>query len=391
MRWRTTAIENTPPDRFKPRFCPNRRCRCHADGGKRFRWIKRGSFKRQCDRRTVPKFQCQACGKLFSQQSFATTYYMKRPKLLRAVAAGLVAGSAARQIARSCGCSHTTVVRISNRLGRHAMLLMSLALEHVDAIRETVAFDHFETFQYCQVMQLGIGTPVGASSWFTYDLHPVPHRRGGTMTAAGKAKLAEQMRRWGGIPTASYRTSTGSMIGRLLAKLPRDARLDLVSDDHPAYRPAVRDACHGRRFTHRTYPNPKRGKNETSLPGQARARNVAMFAVDQLHRLLRHSDASHKRETIAFGRRANAIMLRCFLFISWKNFIKDRSERRPTNSTPAMRLGLTQERWNWATALSQRLFPGRLEVPRGWMRLYRQHMLTPAVGVNRTHALSNAF
>ena len=31
------------------------------------------------------------------------------------------------------------------------------------------------------------------------------------------------------------------------------------------------------------------------------------------------------------------------------------------------------------------------QLPRGWMRLYRQHVLTPAVGVNRTHALSNAF
>ena len=199
------------------------------------------------------------------------------------------------------------------------------------------------------------------------------------------------MARWGGFPTGSYRKSTSSMVARLLAKLPRDARLDLVSDDHPAYRPAVSESCRGRRFTHRIYPNPKRGKNETSLPSRARARNAAMFPVDQLHRLLRHSDASHKRETIAFGRRANAIMLRCFLFIAWKNFIKDRSERKPTKTTPAMRLGLTGEPWDWTMALSQRLFPGRLAVPRRWMRLYRQLMPTPAVGVNRVHALSNAF
>jgi hypothetical protein len=270
-------------------------------------------------------------------------------------------------------------------------MLMSLALAHDRRIREPVVFDHFETFQYCQEMQLGIGTPVGADSWFVYDLDAVPHRLGGRMTAARKSKLEERMRRWGGMPPGSYRKSTISMITRLLRRLPRDTALDLISDDHPSYGPAVKEACRGRLFTHRIYPNPRRGGKEWTRTGQAHARNAAMFPADQLHRLLRHSDASHKRETIAFGRRANAIMLRCFLFVAWKNFIKDRSERKPTKTTPAMKLGLTKERWSWTTLLSQRLFPDRLKVPRRWMRLYRQQMRTPAVGLNHVHALSNAF
>ena len=120
-------------------------------------------------------------------------------------------------------------------------------------------------------------------------------------------------------------------------------------------------------------------------------RNSAMSPVDQLHRLLRHSDANHKRETIAFGRRANAILLRCFLFIVWRNFVKDRSERKPTGTSPAMKLGLAMERWSWPTVLSRRLFPDRLKTPKSWMRLYKQQMQTPAVGINRVHALKNAF
>jgi len=391
MHWRKTAIEKIPPNRFRPKFCPNKSCRCHARGGPSFRWVHRGSFTRKCDRRTIPNFNCKACGRQFSQQSFANTYYMKKPKLLPLVAAGLVAGSAARQTARSHGCSHTTVVRLNNRLGRHTMLLMSLALESLDTIREAINFDHFETFQYCQEMQLGIGTPVGAASWFVYDLDPVPHRRGGKMTAARKARLQEQIKRWGGIPVGSYRKSTLSMVKRLLGKMPSDAELDLISDDQPTYRPAVKEACHGRRFTHRVHPNPVRREKDGSRTRQAIVRNAAMFPVDQLHRLLRHSDANHKRETIAFGRRANAILLRCFLFIVWRNFVKDRSERKPTGATPAMKLGLAKARWSWATVLSRRLFPGRLAVPRRWMKIYRQEMQTPAVGVNRVHALRNAF
>src|SRR5258707_937202 len=54
-----------------------------------------------------------------------------------------------------------------------------------------------------------------------------------------------------------------------------------------------------------------------------------MFPVDQLHALLRHSRADHKRETIAFGRRLNAVMEPLFVAAGWKNFINGRSERRP--------------------------------------------------------------
>jgi hypothetical protein len=316
---------------------------------------------------------------------------MKRPRLLPHIAAGLVAGSAARQIARSLGCSHTTVIRLGNRLGRQSLLLMSLALESLEEIREPVVFDHFETFQYCQEMQLAVGTPVGSHSWFIYDLDPVPHRRGGEMTAGRRAKLRERIKRWGGIPTGSYRRSTITMIRRLLGKAPRAGGLDLVSDDHPAYRPAVKRACRGRTFTHQVHPNPMRRKKDEPPTPRALVRNAAMFPVDQLHRLLRHSGANHKRETIAFGRRANAILLRCFLFVVWRNFVKDRSERKPTGITPAMKLGLTGEMWSWPMAQSQRLFPGRLPVPKHWMILYRMGMTTPAVGINQVHALANAF
>jgi hypothetical protein len=47
------------------------------------------------------------------------TYCRKRPELLRPVAAGLQAGSAHRQLARTLGCAPSTVTRISEHLGRH--------------------------------------------------------------------------------------------------------------------------------------------------------------------------------------------------------------------------------------------------------------------------------
>src|SRR6185295_19715620 len=99
-------------------------------------------------RRRVPRFRCKSCGRTFSRQSFGTSYYLKRPELLLPVAAGLVAGSAHRQIARSFGCAPSTVTRLSARLGRHALLLQARALSRLPLLDETVVIDHFETFEF---------------------------------------------------------------------------------------------------------------------------------------------------------------------------------------------------------------------------------------------------
>ena len=116
-----------------------------------------------------------------------------------------------------------------------------------------------------------------------------------------------------------------------------------------------------------------------------------MFAVDLLHKLLRHSQAHHRRETIAFGRRSNALLERIALMAIWRNFIKGVSERRPDPTTPAMRLGLAARTWSWKDALSRRRFPERISLPEGWMGIYRRTWITPAVGRNAIHALQHAF
>ena len=103
-----------------------------------------------------------------------------------------------------------------------------------------------------------------------------------------------------------------------------------------------------------------------------------MFPVDALHGLIRHTVAHHRRETIAFGRRLNALMERLFLTVVWKNFVKGRSERRPDPVTPAMRLGLAIEPWTWRRVLSRRLFPARETLPQVWRNLYRRDWTTPS-------------
>jgi hypothetical protein len=116
-----------------------------------------------------------------------------------------------------------------------------------------------------------------------------------------------------------------------------------------------------------------------------------MFPTDLLHGLIRHTCANHGRETIAFGRRSNAVLERLFLTSVWRNFVKGRSERKPDRTTPAMALGLTTEPWAWSRVLSQRLFAKRVRPSDAWMKIYRRDWITPAVGNNQRHTLVNAF
>jgi hypothetical protein len=111
-----------------------------------------------------------------------------------------------------------------------------------------------------------------------------------------------------------------------------------------------------------------------------------MFPVDQLHQLLRHSCADHKRETIAFGRRLESILGRAHVLAVWKNFIKSRSERKPDRTTPAMRLQLTDSRWRWERVLSRRLFSGREGMTETARAIYQKRWTRGLPELNRKHA-----
>jgi len=302
------------------------------------------------------------------------------------VAAMLNAGSAHRQIARTLDCAPSTVTRLAARLGRHALLLQARALEHLRTIDEPVGLDHLESFVARQEEALGLATPVGRGTWFVFGVDPAPHRRGGRRTPAQRRKLKRSP-----VPrhAGSHRKSTERVLEMLTDKLPDGGCLDLVSDGHPAYREAV--AKNARRIVHRIYVNPARGPKGSKRSYAARVRDREMRAVDALHGLIRHTCSHHRRESPAFGRRTNAIVERMFLMIVWRNFVKKVTERRRDPTTSAMEIGLCQARWSWDRVLAQRLFPARVALPRGWMKVYRRNWITPSIGPNTLHRRRFAY
>jgi transposase-like protein len=385
MHWPGTPVERLQA--FRPSFCPHPECTEHqrTERGLRFR---RHGFYRTLRRWRIPRFVCPTCRHTFSRQSFALSYFLKRPELLVPVAAGLQAGSAHRQIARTVGCAPSTVTGLSARLGRHALLLHGRALNELRGrTAEPFVLDHFEVFEFSQDYPFGVATVVGAKSWFWYLLDPAPHRRTGHISAFQTIRLARRPSRprFGG-----YVGSAARVFDRMVALVPSPGMVEVRCDDHPAYRRVATAHAQRWRLSLRRFRNPERGPKGSPRSAEARARDQAMFPVDALHQLLRHTGAHYRRETIAFGRRLNAVMERLYLTAVWRNFVKGVSENNPSRGTPAMQVGLTSQRWSWKRILSRRLFPNREKVPELCQILYRREWPTPLLQSNRLHHLKYA-
>jgi hypothetical protein len=269
---------------------------------------------------------------------------------------------------------------MAERIGRHAILFHARALGELSPIGERLVHDHFEVFVGDQRDALGIGTLVGASSWFVYDVDPAPHRGTGRRPDRydGEEKTARPNRAY----VKSIQRTFRSVISRQTANTPLVCNVDGRLD----YKVAIRDDILARRIELAIFPNPRRGPKGSPRSAEAIERDAAMFPVDQLHQLLRHSCSDHKRETISFGRRLESVLGRAHLMAVWKNFIKKRSERSRDKSTPAICLGITDRRWEFERLFALRLFPGRENVSELGLKLYRKDWTPHLPRLNRKHA-----
>jgi transposase-like protein len=388
MDWPSTRVEDVPPEEFVPEYCPRPHCPSHRNEspvGFDFTRL-RSRYRRKCDGRWVPRFRCHACRHTFSQQTFAVTYYLKRPELVEPVARALVASSAHRQIARSQGCAASTVTRLAARLGRHAMLLTAKMIDELPSLEEPVCYDHFETFGVCQDFPIGVGTPITRDSRLLIGLDAAPHRRSGPLSDAQRERRAQREALHGRPKRGSYRDALSGTLSRLLRKVPETSELRITTDDKPDYRRAVRSHPEATRIGHRAYANPPRGAKGSARSTEARVRDRAMRPVDAAHQFIRHSQAHHRRETIAFARRHSALLERLFLHGAWLNLVKLRVENDPDSGSRAMAAGVTGERWDWRRIFARRLLPRQVDLPPEWRRIYFRRLPFPRGAERKPHA-----
>ncbi len=345
---------------FKPPFCPNPECPFHADptGWKPAPW---GSYERKRAPRCVRRYRCTHCKRSFGSQTFTTTYWLKRPDLLRPVFDGIANCVAYRQLARIHGVTPRTIQRLAERLSRHALLfLRKHGSRQVPS--EPLVIDGFESFAFSQYHPLHINLAIGAESHYLYAFNESELRRKGRMTAAQKKRRAELEARDGRPDPKSIETSIRDLVDQLA---PKGGTPRIQTDEHRAYPRGFRAAR--AQIAHTTIPSK-----------QARTAGNPLFAVNRADLLVRHQAANHKRETIAFSKRLGGVMERFGVQALWHNFQKSRSEKK-LDATPAQRLGLTDHKWTTVEALNRRLFPSQVGLPDRWQRAYDREIPTRAL------------
>ena len=358
---------------FQPPHCPRIVCPFHtcAVG---WRWIRWGSYGRRALPQVIPRFRCVHCRATFSAQTFSPTYYLKRPALLEPLFHRLLAGSGLRQITREAGCAHSTVMAHAARLGRHALLHLS-AQRPPGPVCEPLVIDGFEGFAYSQYQPLHLHLVVGTPSHRVYGFTCSILRRKGRMTARQRLRR-QQLEALYGRPDP--KAVERDMAAAVTIAAPTPQKITTHSDEHPAYPRALRRLV-GYQIHHECTPSV-----EARTPGNP------LFPVNLLDLLLRHNSANHKRETIAFSKRHQAVIERAALLILWRNECKPFSENHG-GGTPAMRLGLRQRPCSLRELLGRRHFPSRIELPAPWDQYYRRMVDTAGIRNPRRHALRRAF
>ncbi len=359
--------------RFVPEFCPNERCSHHRNCGPDWRWQRAGFFSRQSAPHRVQRFRCCQCRRYFSTQTFRSTYWLKRPELLSEIFHRLVACSGFRQIARRYEISPQTVLTQAARLGRHCLLFHEEHRPHAP-LREPIALDGFESFEYSQFHPTRFHVVVGKSTHFFYGFTASELRRSGRMTASQKRRRTELERRLG-TPNSAQSVED---VTRVLQVVTRDSSsVELHTDQHHDYPRAIR-RLKDVRVDHRTISSRASRTPENPL-----------WPINHLDALIRHSGSDHKRETIAYSKRRQSSIERLFVFLVWRNYVKWFSERR-RDGTPAMKLGLTPRRSSVEQILSARAFPHRIDLPPCWEPYYWRRVLSREFSRNQRHQLRYA-
>jgi hypothetical protein len=363
-----------PKGSFRPPFCPNPLCKFHWST-EDWKYVSIGSNIRQSDQRSIPRFLCLACRRSFSSVTFRATYWLRYRHLFLTIAKLSVAGSGLRQIARTLGIAHSTVSRHLQRAGRQSLLRhQELTQDH--RIEEPIAADGFETFEFSQYFPCHYNLAVGAGSWFIYFFNDSPLRRKGRMTAAQRLRRAELEARLGRPDPQAVEKAMAELAQELVRALAPEKTLVLRTDEHPAYPRALRRLPH-------QHPQAPPIDHQTTPSRAARTPQNPLFPINALDTFLRHSQANHRRETIAFNKRRQGGLERLAVFALWRNYIKKHHENGP-EETPAMRAGILNRRMAWREMFRRRLFPGHLRMPASWKQYYWRRVKTAALGDRQT-------
>ncbi len=363
----------TPAPHWRPPHCPNPNCLYHNANGGPWLYRKHGFYRRLAPPHRIQRFTCRHCRRAFSSQTFACTYWLRRPDVLPALLLKCVGGMANRQIARDLRVTPSTVDRQLSRLGRHCLLFHRRQLAGAPPPRE-IAIDGFETFELSQYYPTHFHLAIEPDTSFFTHFTDSELRRKGRMTAGQQRRRRQLEQHYGRPEPQAVRKDVTELLATVLA----GARTAVIrSDRHEAYPWAIhRLDC---RVEHRTVSSRAR-----------RDRRNPLWEINRTDRMIRHSQAGHARQTLAWPKRRQRAAERLAVFLVWWNYLRRRWEKR-CHESPAMLRGLCARLLSVPEVLQARIFRTRQQLPPRWAAYYRGEIMTRALPANRMHSLSFAY
>jgi transposase-like protein len=334
--------------------------------------IRFGCFRRQAPPHRIQRFRCKHCGVTFSSQTFAVTYYLKRPEILPQLMTKTAGGMANRQIADDLHVAPSTIDNQLNRLGRHCLLLHKQLMKRAPAPR-TIAVDGFETFELSQYHPCHFHLAVDCHNGLFLSFFDSPLRRKGTMTPRQRAKRDAIEARHGRPDPQAVRKDIAALLTDVIGPAPE---VTIRSDGHRSYPPAIRQLQ-------------GRVRHEVTSAKDYRDRHNPLYEINLLDLLIRHGVANHKRETLAWAKRRQGAAWRLMVFLVWRNYVRMRWRKRCWQ-TPAMQAGMMARALTVRQVLGRRLFVSQAGLAGRWRQYYWGEVETPALGVNRRHELKRA-
>lgn len=162
-----------------PQDCPYPDC----DRKRPFTWRRRGSYRRKCDERQVPRLQCLRCMRRFSTQTDRVDRGLRRPDLVIPLFKLFVSKVTMRQMASLFRVNLKTIAHRKKLLGRqcleahtHVMTTTGVRLG-ADA---PFVFDELETFETSKIRQpLTMPVVMHGRTWFVIhaEIGTLPARR----------------------------------------------------------------------------------------------------------------------------------------------------------------------------------------------------------------------
>lgn len=313
---------------FVPPSCPRAECAA-SQPSHPFRYRRRGTYRRRCDGRSVPRFLCLTCRRSFSVQTFRVDYRWKKPALDALLVKDFVSKVTLRQSARTLGVTRATVERRLDRYGLHARRFHEARMEGKE-LAGTFQLDEGESFEENRREKpLTLPVLIERSSRFLVhvEVASLPSR-----PSAGGSKRR-------GAPSSSSssrRSGSRAAVKRCFETLARhrsSTTRPFVQTDRKTTYPSILREVFGKDVLH-----------ERTISTRKRDVTNPLFAVNHTLAMLRDGLSRLVRRNWAHAKRAVRLERALWVYLLWRNYVRSVTNERRDES-PAMAAGVETEPW----------------------------------------------